>query len=368
MKRILHVRNSDMYGSPERLIIGQCRQIKTFEWVVATFVRDGGINRFAEESAGAGIETFAIPEKRLADTAIIGRLRRIIKDRQIDMVVSHDYKATCVSWLATRGLGTALIACYHGETTEDVKVRLYNMVDSIMLRKMHRIIAVSQYTRTQLISRGIKEKRIVVVANAIDATALSEIAPIREPLGERPIRMISAGRFSREKGLDLLLDAVASVKDSAPAFKLYLYGKGAEEFRLRKQVELLGLSNIVEFCGFVDDIAPVFRTMDMLVMTSRSEGMPLIILEAWKERLGVVATAVGGIPEMIQSEKNGLLIDSPDVKKISESLISAMNNMEAIAVYGSKGFELLKTTYNYETQAVALLAVYDNVLKERRKA
>jgi glycosyltransferase involved in cell wall biosynthesis len=368
MNRILHVRNSDLYGSPERLIIGQCRQIQEFEWVVATFVRDGGMNRFAEESARAGIETFAIPEKRLADTAIIGRLRRIIKDRQIDMVVSHDYKATTVSWLATRGLGTALVACYHGETSEDAKVRLYNVVDSIMLRKMLRVIAVSHFTRNHLISRGIREKRIVVIPNAIDASTLSDVAPIREPIGSRPIRLIAAGRFSREKGLDILLDALPTVTNDAPAFKLYLYGKGPEESNLRKQVEILGLTEIVEFCGFVDDIAPVFRTMDMLVMTSRSEGMPLIILEAWKERLGVVATAVGGIPEMIESEKNGILIDSPDVMKVSQALVAAMKNMEGIAMLGRRGFELLKETYNYDQQAVALASLYREVLTERKRS
>jgi len=367
MNRILHVRNSDLYGSPERLIIGQCRQIKEFEWVVATFVRDGGMNRFAEESAKAGLETFAIPEKRVADTAIIGRLRRIIKDRQINMVVSHDYKATAISWLATRGLGIALVACYHGETTEDAKVRLYNVVDSIMLRKMHRVIAVSQFTRNHLVSRGIREKRIVVIPNAIDASTLSDNAPIREPIVSRPILMIAAGRFSREKGLDILLDALATVKNSAPAFKLYLYGKGPEESNLRMQVENLGLTEIVEFCGFVDDIAPVFRSMDMLVMTSRSEGMPLIILEAWKERLGVIATAVGGIPEMIESGKNGILIDSPDVAKVSEALVSAMKNMDAISSYGRKGFELLRTIYNYDQQAVALATVYREVLAERKR-
>jgi len=367
MSRILHVRNSDIYGSPERLIIGQCLHIKEFEWVVATFVRNGGMNRFAEESARAGIETFAIPETRVADTQIITQLRHIIRDRNIEMVVSHDYKASLVSWIATRGLGTSLVAIYHGVTSEDAKVRLYNAIDTLMLKKMLKVIAVSQYTRTHLISRGIREKRIVVVPNAVDATTLSLSAPPKQPLGSRQLRLVAAGRFSREKGFDILLDAVARVKDTAPPFRLFLYGKGPEETTLRKMIESLALTEIVEFCGFVDDIAPVFRTMDMLVMTSRSEGMPLIILEAWRERLGVVATAVGGIPEMIESGTNGLLIQSSETGAVSEALVSAMNNMEAIAEYGRRGFELLKSTYNYENQSACLAAVYREAFAERKK-
>lgn len=367
MTRILHVRNSDIFGSPERLIISQCRGIKDFEWTVATFVRNEGMSRFSEETAKAGIDTFAIPEKRAADTAILSRLRRIVRDRQVGMIVSHDYKANLTSWLATRGLGLPLVAHYHGVTAEDVKVRLYNAIDSVMLRKMIRVIAVSEHTKRHLLNRGIKESRIVVIPNGIDSNQATDHLHTHTPIGNRPIRMIAAGRFSSEKGFDILFDALNLIKDSLPPWQLAVYGKGPEESRLRQQVDMYQLSNNIEFCGFVDDIAPVLRTMDMLVVTSRSEGMPLIILEAWREHLGVVATPVGGIPEMITSGHNGLLSATTTVADVAETLKAAINDAERIHRYGKEGYTTLRTKYSLEQQSQSLTMLYTDVLSGRGK-
>jgi glycosyltransferase involved in cell wall biosynthesis len=125
------------------------------------------------------------------------------------------------------------------------------------------------------------------------------------------------------------------------------------------------LGDIVSFCGFVDDILPIFREIDFMVMPSRSEGMPVVILEAWSQQVGVLATSVGGIPEMIKSGQSGLLVPPENVAELSDKLLWALNHRDRMDQFGRAGFELVKEKYTYPVQAARLAAVYSGLTASR---
>lgn len=353
---ILHLRSSDIFGSPERLIIGQCRQLSQFHFLCGSFAKNNAVPKFLDECAREGFETVALNESFTGDLRVISQLREAINSRKIDLVVSHDYKSTFYTYWAARSLPVKRIAYYHGVTSEDFKVKIYNAIDTFTLRRTPHIVAVSEHTKKLLMQRGIEPHAISVVPNAIDATKLTAPEPNRSTDG--PVKLIGAGRFSFEKGFDILIEAIAEIKDSVPPFVLYLYGRGPEEERLRQMVTRYNLGSVVQFMGFIDDIKPIFRTMDALVISSRSEGMPLIILEAWSEYLGIVATQVGGIPEMITPGETGLLVPPLDVSALKQSLTEAITDRYRMWQFGSAGHRQLPAKYSYARQGELLADIY----------
>ncbi len=355
---ILQLRNSDVFSSPERLIIGQCLNLPEFDFTCASFVKPGRENRFLDECRTAGLNTVAVQDSFPGDIRMIGRLRRLIFERDIDLVVTHDYKASFYTFLSIRKQAVKQIAYFHGVTSEDRKVRIYNAIDRQVLKRLGQVIAVSERTGQLLVGMGIPSDSITVVPNAIDDASLITENQF-EVRAEGPARIIAAGRFSHEKGFDLLLQALQKVRESAPAFQVDLYGLGPEEDRLKQMARDLSLEDTVTFRGFVDDLLPALRRADFLVMPSRSEGMPVTVLEAWSQRLGLIATTVGGVPEIVAENVNGLLVPPEDVEALAGKIVWALANIEEMQGYGAAGFQLVKEKYTYSRQAELLREIYN---------
>jgi len=355
--KILQLRSSDVFSSPERLIIGQCRHLPEFEFVCGSFVAPGRVNRFLDECRAAKIETAELADSFPGDLRLIGHLRRLMIERRIDLVITHDYKASFYAFFARRKLAVKQIAYFHGVTSEDKKVRIYNAIDRQVLKRLPQVIAVSERTRQLLTDMGVPVDRIEVVPNAIDDASLISQNQF-EVRREGPARIIAAGRFSFEKGFDLLLQALGKAGDNAPPFQVDLYGLGPEEDKLRRMVDDFALQGTVTFKGFVDSLLPALREADFLVMPSRSEGMPVTVLEAWSQRLGLIATAVGGVPEIVSNGNNGLLIPPENVDALAEKIVWATENIDRMQQYGAAGFDLVREKYTYSRQAEQLRQIY----------
>lgn len=361
---ILHLRSSEFFGGPERAIIGQCRNLDKFKLMCASLVRRNQTSEFLKKCESFGIETIEIPESFPGDFRVIGRIRRIIREKELDLIVSHDYKANFFTYFAVRNTRARQIAHFRGSTTEDLKDKFYNTINWMFLRRISRILTVSSPSKKLLIDMGVSAEAVRVVPNAIecDETIEDKVSEDRSYGGD--LKIVAAGRLSYEKGFDTLLKAVALLDGGTPAFKISIYGHGPEEEKLKRWVDEYDIFSRVEFCGFVDDIKPVFRHSDFLVLASRSEGMPNVILEAWSQKLGVLSTAVGGVPEMIEDGISGLLAPPENVNALSEKLRHALNNPGEMATYGKKGFEIAKERYSYRKQAELLEKIYTEYIQE----
>lgn len=355
--KIVHLRSSDQFGSPERLIIGQCRHLPQHQFVCASFVRRKQHNRFLQACREVGLTAAAIGESFAPDMRVVKKIKNLLTRSDADLLVTHDYKSNFYGYLATATSRHRHLAYFHGITSEDEKVRLYNVIDRFVLKRITPVVTVSRVTKEFLVSRGLAAGAVVVIPNAVDSERIRKRAP-RQRGSDSPLNLVAAGRFSREKGLDLLLEAIAVVRADCPAFVLHLYGQGPEETRLRKMVNDLKLQERVRFGGFVDDILPVFETMDFLVLPSRSEGMPVIVLEAWSRALGVLAAGVGGIPEMITDGVSGLLVAPDDVEALAEKLRWVLHHPSEMERLGATGQELVREKYTFAAQAPRLDDIY----------
>jgi len=360
---VMHLRSSEFFGGPERAILGQCRTMTDVDFVCASFIRGGQDNPFLQKAKDYGLKTEAITEGFAGDFRVVGKLKALIEKYKIDLIVSHDYKGNFFGRRVAAQCKIAHIAHFRGITLEDKKVRLYNYIDKTTLRKLLCVLTVSNKSKAILEDMGVDGNRIKVVFNAVESKKLVDQTFARTIDQSKPFLFVAAGRLSHEKGYDILLQACSQLKSSVDNFKVDIYGHGPEETPLKTMREELGLAGVVEFKGFVDDVLPVLKNADALVLPSRSEGMPNIILEAWSQKLGVVSTAVGGVPEMIIDSVGGLICQSEDPAALSELMLRVIQKPDDAVKFGEDGNNLVKTKYTFERQAEILREIYGAQIK-----
>jgi len=205
-----------------------------------------------------------------------------------------------------------------------LKVRMYNQLDRWSLRAAHTVVAVCSAFGRDLVRTGIAPERIAVRHNMIwpfvppPASAVQELRT-RLGLPERAQVILCVGRFSPEKGHLDLLRAVAMLNQAHP-FRLVLVGDGAERSSLEREIVRLGLQGRVILAGHQPDVNAYYAMADVLALPSHSEGSPNVLLEAMAAGLPVVATAVGGVPEIVTHEESALLVDERSPEKYRAAL------------------------------------------------
>jgi len=169
-------------------------------------------------------------------------------------------------------------------------------------KKAHGAIAISGEIEAELIQHGFAQDKIFRISNGVDTSIFS-------PGGQRDDKIITVcyvGRLTEGKGLETLIRAAAEIRKSTEAFKVLIAGDGELLPILLREVSANGLEHDVTFAGRLDDVAPCYRQSHIFVLPSDSEGMPLSLLEAMACGLAVVASNVGGVPDAVDPEGNGL--------------------------------------------------------------
>ncbi|WP_210649300.1 glycosyltransferase [Nocardioides sp. SYSU D00065] len=231
--------------------------------------------------------------------ASVATLRDVVRRERPALVHSHLSYADIVAALAV-GRGTRLVTTEHGIARDDVvyhrtsgKARLMAAAHTVRLRRFDAAIAVSRATAAAMVEKWHPRREVVVVPNGVD--------PVAAATPTTGLRILSLARLSPEKRLPALLDGFAELHRTHPQARLTLAGTGPEEPALRAQVERLGLADAVVLPGFVDP-GPAMAAHDVLAMLSVWENCSYALLDAAARGLGVVASNVGGNPEMLPPE------------------------------------------------------------------
>jgi glycosyltransferase involved in cell wall biosynthesis len=362
---MFHIREAGSYGSPERLIVGQITHARNYNGIPVSYRKGGIENPFVSELTALKIPHLELTEHFTGDLTTSLRLAAMIRQYRPALIVTHEYKSNLYGYVASRITGVPHLVHFHGVTAEDVKVRLYNAIDRWVLKRSTGIITVSNETKAKLCGLGIAESRIEVVFNAVSESAL-DAKPFQknaEFASSVPLA-VCAARFSHEKGIDLLVEAAALLKETGDALNVLIYGAGPEEERIRSLIRDRNLEGRIKLAGFVPDLRGVFGAMDFLVIPSRSEGFPLVLLEAWAQGAPVVATPVGGLPNLIDDNGNGILARSTDAASLAEAIRRALATTDFRSRCGSAGRRLVQEKYNFERQVQLLEETYDRIVSE----
>lgn len=373
--KVLHLRSGSFVGSPERLILGQVQALKDNVCSEVAVLPDGS-DAFYRTALAAEVTSHLLPGGRFP-AAAVWRLARLIRRRGYDVLCTHDYKSNLVGWLAARLARCRQIAIFHGRTGHNVKSRTYESLDNLVLRRLDAVVAVSEATRRRLSflerldgeGRGAANGPVHVIRNALDIRRLegSSMNNYRETwgLGSEDVLIATSGRLSPEKGHLVLLEAFQKTLESNDRLYLAIAGAGRLRPILEREIARRGLENRVRLLGFLNDPTPLYRAMDIFVLPSFTEGLPLVVLEAGFFGKPVVATDVGGVREAAKDGISALLIPPGSPDALSRALLRLTEDKGLRERLGRGGREVVEREFSFSEHARRYQQLYDRLSSPR---
>jgi len=334
--RVLHLRDTPRLCGPGKTILETIRRNQDHDVVyhVAAFA-DGTSGPFLGLFEGL-CETLALPEPKTLLPLSINRLVGYVRRQGICLLHAHDLKSDLVAWVAGSIAGIPAITTAHGFTGESRKARAYDALDARLLGRMDRVLVVSDAMRRKLESRGLPPARLRTVRNgiALDSWPFGyRSGAIRRQhrFAGDDLIVGHVGRLSAEKGQAALVRVFGTVLARVPSARLVLVGEGPDEGSLRELVSRLGLGERALLLGHRPDVREIFGDLDLLVLSSLTEGLPNVVLEAMATGVPVVATAVGGTSELVIDGRTGSLVPSGDDAALTRAVIDALVDREGAA-------------------------------------
>ncbi len=318
---VLSILDAPVVTGPARGLIHLARHLPTEVHLNVAILRGRGAGPIPrlDDAARGRMTVFEIQERGPYDPWILKRALEIARSVGAGVVQSHSYKPHLIAMFLRLARRIPWVGHHHGWTAENTKVKVFHRIDTMSLPRADRVVAVSESARTLVRTEGVRADRVVLIPNAVDLEDLqteNTAASARTHLGLPEGRMFACtvGRLSHEKGQDVLLRAVGILKARLPALMVLLVGDGPDRDALTALARELGIADTVRFLGHQKDVATVYRASDFMVMPSRSEAMPNVLLESMSLGLPVVATRVGGVPEVAQDGTDAWIVppDAPD--------------------------------------------------------
>ena len=310
---------------------------------ILTFVRGQQENSFIRAVRERGLPLDVVSEKGRFDFSVIRQLRAAVSRRRPHIIWTNSVKSHFLVRLAGLHRQAKWIAWHHGYTTTDWRARAYTYLDYWSLPAAARLVTVCDKFARDLSGRRIPADRITVEHMPLrrsERPAPAVAAALRRDWGiesTAPV-ILTVGRLSKEKGHSELLKAFQIVKKSNAAAELVVVGSGPELQRLQALGSELGLEGSIHFLGQQDDVRPAYAIADVFVLSSHSEGSPNVLLEAMDSGVPIVATAVGGVPEIVADEVTAILVQKHDVAGIAAGVIRLLGDadLRSRLIHGSR--------------------------------
>ncbi|MFI5234417.1 MAG: glycosyltransferase [Gemmatimonadales bacterium] len=285
-----------------------------------------------------------------------------------DVVHTHGYRADVLDGGVGRRHGAIAVATIHGFTGGDWKNRFYEWLQRRAVRRCDAVVGVSRPLVDELVAAGVPSDRVHFIRNACaPPESLTERRAARSELGllEEGFVIGWVGRLSPEKGLDVLLDALARLPDLPVTLAVVGGGPGRQALELH--AEQLGLSGRVVWCGVVPEAVRVFPAFDLFALSSRSEGTPVVLLEAMITGIPVVATAVGGVPDLLAPD-GGVLVGPEDPAALAAAIRGTFVHPAGAEVRAGIARARAQRELGVDAWAASYEEVYGGALQARRGA
>lgn len=370
---IVHVLAPNATGGIESVVmalaIGQTRAGHSVHVIaIETPGTDGNAFSVGLEAAGVAVlhvkvRARAYAQERRAVTALCRRIRP-------DLVHTHGYRPDVVDGPAIKRLGIATISTIHGLTNhESLKGRFFHWLQARALRGYDAVVVVCRPLVHAYIERGISPKRLYCVPNGWGGPAPHRRDEARSSLrlNEHDVVVGWIGRLSAEKGADVFVEAMSRVArryTGEPALKAIVLGDGPERDALQARSRSLGLNGEIEWRGTVAGAGRFAAAFDVFVLSSRSEGTPIALLEAIAAGVPVVATSVGGVPDVV-SRVEALLVPPDEPRALAAAIEDALRQRAAAAARATAALKRLDTEYALSLWLSRYEALYRAVRLDR---
>lgn len=329
-------------------------------------------SEFQSECRYRGIHLEVVRERRRYDLTLPSRIVQMARALRPDLVQTHGYKPDVLGLIVARRLGIPWVAFSHGPTDEGRRMRLYLALDHVLLRRADRVVAVSRARKAALEACGFRPNQVVTIPNAVDLRrhVAADAGAARNEFGFHPDQPVVGvvGRLSPEKGHTYFVEAMAEIVRSLPRAVGLIVGDGPQEGRLRAQTAALGLENVVRFAGYRRDMDRIYSAIDALVLPSIQEGLPNVVLEAMASGRPVVASRVGGVPEVVDDGATGSLVPPGDSHALAQAIVSLLEDPARREAMGAAARQRIEHAFSARSRAERILSLYRAVLHERGPA
>jgi glycosyltransferase involved in cell wall biosynthesis len=331
-------------------------------------VADVNTDEITEEFSGKGISVREIRHRSKGYLGLLRQAKSLAVDIEPTIVQTHGYKQSIVGVYLKYCSGCKWICFLHGTTALDLKDRFYNLFDSFIQKFADRVVIMTETQRGK-IPGGSDKKRVRVIHNGVDWQN-----PVRIKEGGKEIRstldiqsqflFAVIGRLSPEKGVDVFLHAFAKVVLQNPLAGAVIVGDGPERDSLRVLLGTLQLEKYVQFVGYSRQPGDYMEAVDCLVLPSRSEGIPNVVLEAMALKKPVVAAAVGGVPEIMEDAQTGLLVEKDDPDQLAAAMLKIIEDGELRRKISINGFHRIVKKFSPQRRADKVYSLYLELTEE----
>lgn len=307
-----------------------------------------------------------VPEWGPVDPRTLRRLLWLCRALNVKVWHAHDHKSDFLGLLLRRRWPMKLVTTVHGWTRDTIRARLYKHIDTWCLKGYDHVIAVSPQLQEHCLAHGVAEHRLTHIPNAIEPSEFTRelsAAAAREELGIRQDRLVvmTVGRLSIEKGPDRAIRAIAHVRQTYPEAELHLIGDGPERERLEDLTHSLGLADAVHFWGWQTQPQRFYEAADALLLPSRTEGLPNVVLEAMAMGVPVAATDVGGVSELLAHGRCGVIL-SQDEQTWANRIAYLLESSARRALLARLARARIESRYTFRQRMERVQKVYRKVL------
>jgi len=317
---------------------------------------------FYERALRRGLSVRMVHCQGRADLRAVRQIEEYIQEDGIDLLHTHGYKADLYGYVAARRSHKPIVATCHNWVGGTAALGIYNHLDRLALKRFNALAAVSDSVAQRLIDSGVSPRKIKNIANGIDVEPFerARTLPALASDGHKVVGMVA--RLDLQKGFEYLLRAVRELCVAFRELKVVIVGEGPDRKAIEDMIQQCGLQSKVVLAGQHSDMPGVYAAMDIFVLPSLNEGLPMTILEAMAASKPVIATRVGAIPSLIKDGDTGLLVDPRDADGLRDAIANLLSDSELCGRLGAAGHEWVSQNYTSEVMALKYRQMYEEVL------
>lgn len=359
MLTVMHTESSLGWGGQENRILHECRGLKRLGARALILCKpDSKLKVRAER---AGIKVFTHPMRSNRDISAMRFAMRLVKDESVDVICTHSGDDSFLFALAGRlsGRKPAIVRTRHLALPITSKLT-YSMFP-------HRVITVSEFVRRYLVEeKGLDARRVSAIPTGVDLSVYDPdkaAGGLRAELGlskDAPIVGVVA-ILRRKKGHHVLLDAIPGILQEVPKAVFVFAGNGAQRENLEAQIARLGIGGSVKLLGLRTDIPAILNSIDLFVLPTLEEALGTSVLEASAMKRAVVATNVGGVPEVVKHGVTGLLVPPEDAAALAGAVIKLLKDAGLRTSMGAAGRSMVESEYSVDVMTARLFKYYEEL-------
>jgi glycosyltransferase involved in cell wall biosynthesis len=373
--KVLHLLSSRGFYGMERVVWNLTRNMdrqKVTSYVALFDNLKHPNHDLARRVIEAGFPLIRVPCRGRIDLAAVGEVMRQLQENQIDVLHCHEIKSIVYGIAAAKMSRVPSVVTLHSWLFPSLMEKIYEPLIGFLIRFFDRIAVVSNAFESDLKKLRIRKGMVRFIPNGIDPPrsllSQTEKESLKNRFGASPEDRVVAlvGRLEAGKGHRPFLDAAALLGKRHPNMVFWVIGEGSRSSELKQYAARLGLSEKIVFTGFVEDMIRLYEVIDICVLPSLKEGLPMVILEAMGHGICVVTTPVGELKRIIRNNENGILLDQASADSILTAVDQLVRQPGRMKEIGARAQQTVSPEYLSETMARRYERLYENVIHARR--